>query len=183
MYTYIHTYIRAFQTVCRKAQVKVDDSEENSSTGNPNHSPMRKSSSNYLPTISRSSSSTSISIYIHTYINTYVHTYTYYGALNILKVVDSELSSPQKSALDIYNVSLHTYIHTSNIQSAYIHAYIHTYIHTYIHIPTGIIFFILQNYMNSDLRGKKYYEGKKKGNASSKFRLPPNHEDQDIMEK
>jgi hypothetical protein len=115
----------------------------------------------------------------YTYIHTYIHTCTYYGALNILKVVDSEPSSPQKSALDIYNVSLHTYIHTSNIQSAYIH----TYIHTYIHIPNGIIFFILQNYMNSDLRGKKYYEGKKKGNASSKFRLPPNHEDQDIMEK
>ena len=130
MNVYIHTYIRAFQTVCRKAQVKVDDSEENSSTGNPNHSPMRKSSSNYLHTISRSSSSTSISIYIHTYIhtyiNTYIHTYTYYGALNILKVVDSELSSPQKSALDIYNVSLHTYTHT----------HIHTYIHTYTHIHT-----------------------------------------------
>jgi len=37
--------------------------------------------------------------------------------------------------------------------------------------------------MNSELRGKKYYEGKKKGNSNSKFRLPPNLEDEEIMEK
>ena len=129
MYVCIQVSYLCFANVYRTAVVKEDDSEDNSSTGNPIHTSMRKSSSNYLPTISRSTSSTSK---IHTYIHTYIYTYILVQAFLLLSThlsllfiaLDCEPHSPQKSALDNYNVMLH------------IHTYIHTYIHTPIHRST-----------------------------------------------